>query len=313
MNQITKMSAAQYGIVRRTLAVDLTPAEFDLFIARCHNTGLDPFKRQICAVVYNKDNEKKRKVAFITEIAGYRSLAEKAANYRPAESDDDEVIVTDESKINADTNPHGIVSATYYAYKQDNKGAWHRVRGKVYWDEYVPLKEKWEGRGEDAHPTGEFWPLSKTSNWYKMGRHMLMKCAEAHALRKGWPDEIPGDVYTREEMDQAEARQAYDLDLTASEVVEQHDVAERKALLGGPSINLLWAPGTPIEGVPMGRVVDRCMEFIDEQTDPDTLKAWQETNAVGLRQFWAEHKHDALAVKKHLAKRIEELTKERAA
>ncbi|MGI9492493.1 MAG: recombinase RecT, partial [Geminicoccaceae bacterium] len=260
-------------------------------------------------VVYNKDKPDKRKVAFITEIAGYRSLAEKATNYRPSENDNDEVIETSDEAKHVGTNPHGIVSATYYAYKQDNKGEWHRVRGKVYWDEYVPLKEIWKNN----ELTGDYCPLSKTSNWHKMGRHMLMKCAEAHALRKGWPDQIPGDVYTREEMDQAEARQAYDMDLTASEVVEQQDMAERKALVGGPSITLLWEPGKPMEGVPIGQVADRCFQFIDEQTDPDQLRAWQETNAVGLRQYWAEQKHDALAVKKALSKRIETLSKENAA
>ena len=95
MNQLATLSPAQYGIVRRTVAVDLNNAEFDLFVARCQSAGLDPFKRQICAIVYNKDNADKRKVAFITEIAGYRSLAEKATNYRPAETDDDEVIEVD--------------------------------------------------------------------------------------------------------------------------------------------------------------------------------------------------------------------------
>lgn len=309
MNHLMALTPAQYGIVRRTVALDLTDPEFDLFVARCSNTGLDPFKRQICAVVYNKDNDKKRKVAFITEIAGYRSLAEKATNYRPAETDDDEVLEVSEDARHPGTNPHGIVSATYYAHKQDSKGDWHRVRGKVYWDEYVPLKEIWK----NSEPTGDYYPLSKTSNWFKMGRHMLMKCAEAHALRKGWPDQIPGDVYTREEMDQADARQAYDMDLTASEVVEKQDTAERKALVGGPSITLLWQPGQPMEGVPIGQVADRCLQYIDEQTDPEQLRAWQETNAVGLRQFWAEQKHDALAIKRAVEKRIANLSKEQAA
>lgn len=309
MNQLMRMDAAQLRVIRRTVAEGLNDTEFDLFMARCQHTGLDPFKRQICAIIYNKDKPDKRKVTFITEISGYRSLAEKAGNYRPAETDDDEVIEHGTEVINEATNPHGIISATYYAYKQDNMGLWHRVRGRVFWDEYVPLKEKWANN----EPTGDFWPLSKTSNWYKMGRHMLMKCAEAHALRKGWPDQIPGDTYTREEMDQAEAREAYDLDLSASEVLENDDKAARLAYVGGPTIDLLWAPGTPIEGVPIGQVADRCFQHIDSVSDPDQLQAWQETNAVGLRKYWAEQKHDALAVKKYLANRIETLTKEHAA
>ncbi len=305
MNQLLSLSRAQYGLVRRTVAQDLTGPEFDLFMARCEHTGLDPFKKQICAVVYNKDNPERRKVTFITEIAGYRSLAEKATNYRPASEDEDEVIEVSEEAKDPATNPHGIVSATYYAYKQDSLGLWHRVRGKVFWDEYAPIVEKWEGSRGNRKPTGEM--ELQAGNWRKMGRHMLMKCAEAHALRKGWPDQIPGDIYTAEEMAQADARQAYDMELTASEVVEEQDKAERKALLGGPSINLLWSPGSPLEAVPVGRVADRCLQFIDEQTDPDTIMAWQETNAAGLRQFWAEQKHDALAVKQAVAKRLAQL------
>ncbi len=310
MNGIIAVDDAQLRIIRRTLAHDLYDPEFDLFIARCRNTGLDPFKRQICAVVYNKDNDERRKVTFITEIAGYRSLAEKAGNYRPAESDDDEVLEVDPDAKDAATNPHGIVSATYYAYKQDSKGDWNRVRGKVFWEEYAPIVEKWEGERGSRRPTGKY--ELQAGNWRKMGRHMLMKCAEAHALRKGWPDEIPGDLYTSDEMGRAEAEQ-YDIDLTASQVIQEQDKAERKALLGGPSISLLWAPGTPMEGVPIGQVADRCFQFIDEQTDPDALRAWQETNAVGLRQFWADSKSDALAVKRAVDKRLADLAKEHAA
>lgn len=313
MGAITTTTEAQLRIIRQTMAADLNDPEFNLFMARCQSTGLDPFKRQMCAVVYNKDKPDKRKVTFITEINGYRSLAERAGNYRPAESDDDEVLVTDDAAKDPLINPQGIVSATYYAHKQDSLGLWHRVRGKVYWEEYAPITDEW-AYDQDAgkrKPTGK--QALQGGNWVKMGRHMLMKCAESHALRKGWPDEIPGDTYTREEMSAEEAREKYDLDLSATEVLEQGDKQFRQQMLGGPSVSLLWAPGTPLEGVPMGRVADRCYQHIDEQTDPEALLAWQDTNAVGLRQFWAENKSDALAIKQYLAKKVDALTKEKVA
>jgi hypothetical protein len=37
--------------------------------------GLDPFRRQIYAVVYNKDKPKKRKMSIITGIDGFRAVA----------------------------------------------------------------------------------------------------------------------------------------------------------------------------------------------------------------------------------------------
>ena len=143
-------------------------------------------------------------------------------------------------------------------------------------------------------------------NWRTMGRHMIMKCAEAHALRKGWPDEIPGDVYTADEMALADLAEQT-APLPASEQLAEQERQERLAYVGGPSITLLWAPGAPAEGVPLGRVADRCLEFLGEQTDKEQIRAWQETNAAGLRQFWAESKADALAVKRAIEQRLQEL------
>lgn len=293
----TRLSPAQYALVKRTVAKGLNDDEFDLFIARCQHTGLDPFKKQICAIVYHADKPDKRKVEFITEIAGYRSLADRSGTYRPAADDDDEVWEIDPEAVDELTNPHGIVSATYYAYKRDARGEWYRVRGKVHWDEYAPIVDEWENRQRTGRKK------LQRGNWETKGRHMLMKCAEAHCLRRAWPEQIEG-TYVREEMDHIAA---HEIEIPASEVIEQQQIEDRRERLGGTRISMLWAAGDPLEGVPIGEFADRCHAWLAQAESPTQVEAWRDSNAVGLQQFWAENKGDALELKRAIEARIDDL------
>src|SRR3546814_3753630 len=49
----------------------------------CKRVGLDPFRRQIYAVVYSKDKPDKRKMSIITGIDGFRAVAARNRDYRP--------------------------------------------------------------------------------------------------------------------------------------------------------------------------------------------------------------------------------------
>ena len=62
----------------------------------------------------------------------------------------------------------------------------------------------------------------------------------------------------------------------------------------------------------MGKVGDRCLEFIESTTDADTLEAWRDTNAVALRQYWTERKSEALEIKKQIERRISQLREQAA-
>lgn len=299
MTTVTNLRQAYTGkqldLIRRTVAADCSEDEFNLFIEVATRLSLDPFRKQIYAVVYNKDKPDKRKMSIITGIDGFRSIAERSGKYRPGE--DEPQIVCDEGARDPKTNPLGIERAVVTVYKYGPDGQWHPLKGVAYWSEFAPLNEVWayDADAGKKRPTGEF--ELPYGNWRKMPRVMIAKVAEAQALRKGWPEDLAG-VYASEEMDRTT------IDATASEIAETAAVERRLELIAGKdSLVCMWAPGTPLESVPIGQFADRCIEFLHDAT-PDDIKAWSETNAATLKEFWARSKSDALAVKSFMEKRL---------
>jgi len=277
------------ALVRRTVARDLLPEEFDLFVSMCRGWGLDPAKRQIYAIVYNKNEPAKRKVSYVTGIDGYRAIADRTGRYAPGPR-----TVEASADDASDDNPKGIVSATATVRKKVD-GDWIEFHETAFWDEFVPLspkKEKVDGRWT---ATGEYWPLDKTSNWYKMTRVMLSKCAEAQALRRAFPDDL-GGLHVREEMDVVDARH---VDITPSEQADEAGRAERRALVGDGWL-VQWADNGPLDDVPRGQFADRVLEFIaDSKRDGDWLSIsnFEVRNRVTLKKLWAEDKDAAVHLK----------------
>lgn len=315
MNDITAQtpvrdySNTQMALVKRTVAADCNDQEFDLFIEAARRVGLDPFRKQIYAVVYNKDKPAKRKMSIITGIDGFRAVAERSRNYRP---DENEPEISYDDDLKGDGNPLGIIKAIVTVHKYGPDGHWHPVRGVAYWDEFAPMTEDgtWEDTGEtwkDGNPKKTFkgngtFTLSNTSNWKRMGRIMISKCAEAQAIRKGWPEDLSG-VYSPEEMEQQI------IDITPSQAVDQADVDRRESLIGAKNtVAIQWSTGDPVEYVPIGNIADRCMEFISNSESATELEWWHRTNQMGLKDFWAKSKTDALAVKDALEKKLAQLT-----
>lgn len=282
----------QLALIRRTVAADTTPDEFNMFIEIAKRAGLDPFRKQLYCIVYSKDKPDKRKVTFITGIDGFRAVAARNRDYRP--DDTEPTIVYDDAAKDPETNPLGIVKATVKAYKMAPSGEWFPVSGTAYWSEFCPLKEEWawnEEKGKRA-PTGRI-TLDPTSNWFKMGRVMICKCAEAQALRKGWPEDLSG-IYSPEEMDAVSMR-----DITPTDAIAQHEQQQRLQRIGAVNtIPILWEAGQPLEAVPVGTLADKVAEFVGRSESVTQIEAWEATNALGLREFWARHKSDALELKR---------------
>lgn len=274
---------SQIRLIKNTIAKDTNEDEFNLFFEAARSYGLDPFRKQILPMVFNKDKPDKRQMAIIVSRDGYRVMAQRCKNYRPAE--EPATIEYSKEAVHPVTNPKGIVKATVYLRQQDNQGNWFKVAGEAYWDEFAAIK----GYNDNQYLDG---------NWKKMPVVMITKCAESQALRAGWPDQF-GGVYSEEEMHKAEA------DMTASEAIERHNAEHRAKLLGGKSIAFVFdeTPGT-IEYVPVGQVHDRCEQFIREN-DAETVWRWDVRNKDAMRQFWAESAGDALNIKAM----IEEKTK----
>jgi phage recombination protein Bet len=297
MSNVAKLAASALGsdlnnsalaLIRRTVAADTTDDEFNLFIAYCTSLKLDPRRRQIYALVYNKDKPEKRKMSIIVAIDGFRAIAARSGCYRP---DEDEPRFEIDPEQKGPTNPLGLVKAVVKVW-QFAHGDWHPVSAVAYWDEYAPIKEEWavNESGRRA-PTGKKAPDGK---WATMPRLMLSKVAEALALRKAWPDDFSG-VYSEEEVDRSKV-----IDLTPSEAAAEGAKQERLERIGGGNRILIdWLDNKPLDAVPVGSIADRVCEFIKAHADePSQILMFQDRNRVGLKEFWAAHPGDALELRK---------------
>lgn len=285
-------------LVRRTVAADTNNDEFNLFITWARSMGLDPLRRQIYAFVFGKNDPKKRKMSIVVGIDGFRSVAERTGNYRP---DEDGPEYETDASLRSPLNPAGLVSARVKVWKFAH-GEWHRITGTVYWDEIAPIKDEWVWSDEEnkRKPSGKK-TLDDSGQWAKMPRLMLAKCAEAQALRKGWPDDF-SNVYESAELDRAKT-----LDMLPSDAAEHGAMMERQERIGHTkdSIPLTFDDLGTIEMVPVGKVVDRCLEFMQaNKEEPSVLRIWNGRNTAGLREFWAKAPNDALELKKAIEQAI---------
>lgn len=296
MGEIILATDREVQLVKRTVAQDLLPDELDLFIHMCRRWRLDPLRRQIYAQVYKRKKKTKgddgrwsevdqRNVVYVTGIDGYRTIADRTGNYRPGQRS-----VGHGEKDEA-TNPHGIASATASVWKHAH-GEWHEFSETVYWDEFAPIKDEWKEDETGKRKNTGKRILDTSGQWGKMGRVMLQKCAEAQALRRGWPDEY-GDLYVAEEMDQAKL-----IDITPSEQAERADVNERQSRLGGPSIIVDWMDGN-LTSVAVDKFHGQARDFIKRNAEePITIVSFADRNRDALRQFWGLKPDEALDLKK---------------
>lgn len=303
MNALTIWTPKQVELIKKTVARDcdtdsrgnnLHLGEFDWFMSICRSLKLDPLRRQIYAFVMSKDKPDKRQMVPVIGIGGYRSIAERTGNYRPGDSE----ILCDEACRNDTTNPAGLVYAKATVYKRAH-GEWFPFTETAYWEEYAPLKEVWE----NGQPTGRFELDRKKDGWRKMPRLMLEKCAEAKALRRGWPDDFAG-TYAEGELDRAEV-----LDLTATEMAEQASVQERLERLG--SVNTLtvqWEAGGPLVQVPTGQFFDAVLKWaLAPGRTGKEIVDFRDRHQVTLNEYWARHKGDALELRDKLNARLTDL------
>ncbi|MGJ7039184.1 phage recombination protein Bet [Shinella sp. BE166] len=299
MNEITKfdLTARQLSLVKDTVAKDCNADEFNLFMEVARAKGLDPFLGQIIPMVFSKDKADKRKLTIIISRDGQRVIAQRCGDYRPASKPPE--YERDKDLISA-LNPQGIVSATVYLWKQDQKsGDWYEVAGQAFWEEFAPVSDEWvydENAGK-RKPTGKK-VLDGSGNWCRMPRLMVAKCAEMQALRAGWPEQFTG-LYDEAEMDRAKV-----LDLSATEIVEHEREEHRlKAVGAKDAITVTWGDNWTLENVPVGQLADRAIEFIKAEP-ADKVAKWRDANREPLREFWARNSGDALEVKKAIEAKL---------
>lgn len=300
MNAIITIGKSQYGaselaLVRRTVAKDCNADEFDQFMMTAARLRLDPLRRQIYAFVFNKDNPKKRQMVIVVGIDGFRTVAARSQDYRP----DDRPTRFTFGAMDEATNPTGLESAEVTVYRHSH-GSWFPVTVQAYWTEFAPLVEggNWveqENGKSYFKGNGQFRLDPKKEAWHRMPRVMLAKCAEAQALRRGWPDDL-SNIYEQSEIDQAQV-----LDLTPAEYAEQGAVEGRlEKIQGAKTILLDFMDDKGIAPIPIGKVADRVDAFLKEH--PTEAEYFKDRNRYGLQEFWARCPTDALEVKKMLEK-----------
>lgn len=290
MTNALTLQPHQIALVKSTVARDCNDAEFNLFMEAAKSYGLDPFRKQILPLVFNKNNPEKRRMSIVVSRDGLRVVAQRCKDYRPASEPAE---VEYDEALKGPINPKGIVRAVVKLWKQDNRGEWFPVVGEADWDEFAPVSEEWayDQEAGKRKPTGKM-ALDQSGNWARMPKVMITKCAEAQALRAGWPDAFSG-LYVEEEMDQALAQDA-------AEIVAKEEERQRLQRAGAlNSITMTWGDNWKLEQVPVGQMADRCLEYVNEN-DAATVLKWSMSNQEPLRQFWALAPNDALEVKKQI-------------
>lgn len=284
MNALAPLDGKNLDLVRRTVAADCNPAEFDQFIHICKAVRLDPLRRQIYAFVFNKNDAKKRQMTIVTSIAGYRAIADRTGCYRPGRAE----VILDPELIDAKTNPRGISHASVAVYKHAH-GEWHEVTETAYWDEFAPLKEIWK----DDAPTGQFFLDPKKDGWRRMPRVMIEKCAEAKALRRAWPDDFAG-LAVEDEVDRQMT-----IDATATELADMAASEKRFELIGGANcITIDWCNGEPLAREAVGSFGDKAIAYVRKNIA--MAEEFAERNEANLREYWARDKSGALALKREI-------------
>lgn len=317
-------TGAQLSLIRQTVARDCNTDEFNLFVTVARNAGLDPFRKQISAIVFSKDSAEKRRMSIITTIDGLRVIAARSGRYRPDE--DEPEYEFEPAEKDPLCNPLGLVKAKVKIYVADSQreGGWKPVTGVAYWNEFAPIRE--DAEHVEWVDTGEVWPdtgkpkkrkvvrgdvvrkLDTAGNWGKMPRVMLAKCAEAQALRKAFPEDL-SSLYEGAELDRAQI-----IDVTPTEILGEYEQGERLARIGAANgITFQFSPTSSLESVPLGQIADRIAETVAAFESLHQIDWFEGANTFPLREFWARAPGDALEIKKLLERVRGELKAKREA
>jgi phage recombination protein Bet len=185
-----RLQKNEVELLKRTVAKGVSDDEFALFLWVCKKHKLDPMARQVHAVrryvsKHHEEEEMQNGVKLRVWKPGFQMVIQIGIDgYRAlAGRDHADFGGCDEPEFEFGEKDKRIpVLARIKLWK---KGLEHPIVGVAYWDEYAP---------KDLAKAEAFM-------WNKMPKHMLAKCAEALALRKGYPE--LADIYTNEEMSQA--------------------------------------------------------------------------------------------------------------
>lgn len=170
-------------LLKRTICVESTDDEFALFVHVAQKMGLDPFARQIHAVKRYNSAAGKEVMSIQVGIDGYRATAQKTGEYAGGDDYLFDEGLTQSQMLQANRKRPVTATATVWRIVKGTRCPFTATAG---FEEYKATKK------------------DGTLNLFWQNRPFLMlgKCAEALAMRKGFPAELAG-TYTNDEMEQA--------------------------------------------------------------------------------------------------------------
>jgi phage recombination protein Bet len=160
------VTADQMTLVKQTVAAGATEAELKLYLYDCVRQGVHPLDRLL------HFTKRGGKYTPVTSIDLMRIRAADTGEYA---GNDDAIFKSDDH-----SGPPDSATITVWRLVQQQR---YGFTATARWTEYCP-------------------PSGQDHMWRKMPYTMIAKCAEALALRKGFPRQLAG-LYAREEMDQA--------------------------------------------------------------------------------------------------------------
>ena len=229
----------------------LTPQQSVEFLSVCAVRKLNPIANQIYAVPRKNHTTGQTSIVIQVGIDGLRDIAHRTGEF--AGSDEPEWVIAD----------NGLPEkCKVIVYRMGRGGNRNPYVGVAYWDEFAP---------KDLTARG-------SNMWRQFPKRMLEKCAEAAALRKGFPSEVggfydPAEIHAQEPKEVTSNKTAalnerfkieQPIQITASEVVTE-DIET--------SNEFVFPAGSKFQGKKISDIKpDELIAY------SDTLEKWLEKN-----------------------------------